>query len=176
MNLPALLRELKQSLSEFWAAREARERAMLTAGGFVVVLGVIYALLIDPALSGRDRLNKNLPELRQQIAQLQALAQEAAMYSATAAAPLAAMSADGIRAALEAKGLKAQNVALTGELAKVQLASASFAGTLNWLDEIQKTARLLVVDANIVVLDKPDTVNVTVTLRQPNDQSAGRSQ
>jgi general secretion pathway protein M len=170
MNLRALLRETRQSLSEFWAAREERERAMLTAGGFVVVLGLIYALLIDPALSGRTRLDKNLPELRQQVAQLQALAQEAAMYSATAATPVAAMTAEGIKATLEAKGLKAQNVALTGELAKVQLASASFAGTVNWLDEIQKTARLLVVDANIVVLDKPDTVNATVTLRQPRNE------
>lgn len=170
MNLRDILSQTRRSLSEFWAACEARERAMLTAGGFVVVLGLIYALLIDPALSGRTRLDKNLPELRQQVAQLQALAQEAAAYSAQTATPLPAISAESIRAALTAKGLKPLNVVLTGDLAKVQLASVSFAGMLNWIDEMQKTARLSVIDANIVVLEKPDTVNATLTLRQPRSE------
>jgi len=166
MNLPGLLLQSKRSFAEFWAARDKRERAMLAAAAVVAVFGLIYAALIDPALSGRDRLNRSLPQLRQQVAQLQALAQEAAVYSTSAAAPVAALSAESIKAALEAKGLKPQNVTFGGGLAKVQFASVSFAATVNWLDEMQKTARLLVIDANIVVLDKPDTVNAAFTLRQ----------
>lgn len=165
-----LLDRSKQSFSEFWTARDARERAMLAAATVVAALGLTYALLIDPALSGRDRLNKSLPELRQQVAQLQALSQEAATYTATAAAPMAAISVESIKAALEAKGLKPQSVTLSGGLVKVQLTAVSFAGTLNWLDEMQKTARLSVADANIVAQDKPDTVNATLTLRQPRNE------
>jgi general secretion pathway protein M len=60
-------------------------------------------------------------------------------------------------------------VMLTGDFAKVQLTAASFAATLNWLDDMQKTALLSVVDANIVALDKPDMVNATFTLRQPGN-------
>lgn len=166
MNLPGLLHQSKQSFAEFWAARDKRERALLTAAAIVAALGLTYALLIDPALSGRERLNKNLPELRQQVAQLQALSQEAAAYAASTAPPLTAINVESLKAALEAKGLKPQNVTMSGDLARVQLAAASFAGTINWLDEMQKTARLLVVEANIVALDKPDTVNATLTLRQ----------
>ena len=166
MNLVGLLNRSKQSFSEFWAVRDARERAMLSAAAAVVLLGLIYALLIDPALSGREQLHKNLPELRQQVAQLQALSKEAAALSGKPAAPPIAMSKENIEAALARNGLKPQSVMLTGDFAKVQLAAVSFAGTLEWLDEMQKTARLAVVEASIVALAQPDRVDATLTLRQ----------
>jgi general secretion pathway protein M len=169
MNLAGLLNQSRQSFSEFWAVRDARERAMLAVAGLVVTFGLAYALLIDPALAGRDRLNKNLPVLRQQVAQLQALSKEAAALSVKPTAPSITMSKENIEAALARNGLKPQNVMLTGDFAKVQLAGVSFAGTLNWLDEMQKTALLSVVDANIVALAQPDMVNATFTLRQPGN-------
>jgi len=174
MNLNGLLDRSRQSFAEFWAARDARERAMLAVAALVVVFGAGYALLIDPALTGRERLNKNLPVLRQQVAQMRSLSKEAAALSGKSAsalagkpaAPLIAMSRENIEAALARNGLKPQNVMLTGNFAKVQLTAVSFAGTLNWLDDMQKTARLSAVDANIVALDKPDMINATFTLRQ----------
>jgi general secretion pathway protein M len=170
MNLTGLLNESRQSFSEFWAVRDARERAMLAVAALVVTFGLAYALLIDPALAGRDQLNKNLPVLRQQVAQMQALSKEAAALSGKSAAPLIAMSKENIEAALARNGLKPQSVILTGDFAKVQLAAVSFAGTLNWLDDLQKTALLSVIDANIVALPQPDMVNATFTLRQPSHE------
>lgn len=167
MNLAGLLNQSRQSFAEFWAVRDARERALLAVAALVVTFGLAYALLIDPALAGRGRWNKNLPELRQQVAQLQALAKEAATLSGKSTAPLMTMSKENIEAALARNGLKPQNVMLTGDFAKVQLAAASFAATLNWLDEMQKTALLSVVDANIVALAQADMVNATYTLRLP---------
>jgi general secretion pathway protein M len=166
MNLTGLLNQSRQSFSEFWAARDARERAMLAVAALVVSFGLAYAVLIDPALSGRNRLNKNLPALRQQVAQLQALAKEAAALSGKSATPLMAMSKENVEKALAQNGLKAQSVVLSGDYAKVQLSAVSFAGTLNWLDVMQSTALLSVVDANIVALAQPDLVNATITLRQ----------
>lgn len=159
-----------QSFSNFWAARDARERAMLALAALAVILGLAYALLIDPALAGREQLKKNLPVLRQQAAQMQALSKEAAALSEKPALPSVAVSKENIEAALARNGLKPQNVVLTGDFVKVQLAAVSFSGALNWLDEMQKTALLSVVDANIVALDKPDMVNATFTLRQPGNQ------
>jgi len=170
MNLTGLLNQSRQSFSEFWAVRDARERAMLAVAALVVTVGLAYALLIDPALSGRDQLNKNLPVLRQQVAQMQASSKEAAALSGKSASPLIAMSKENIEAALARNGLKPQSVMLTGDFAKVQLSAVSFAGTLNWLDDMQKTALLSVVDANIVVLAQPDMVNATFTLRQPSHE------
>lgn len=176
MSVNNLLNQSRQSFSEFWAARDARERAMLAAAAVVAVLGLIYAIMIDPALSGRERLNNSLPVLRQQAAQLQAMSKEAAAISASSAPAMTAMSRESIEAALARKSLKPQSVALTGNHAQVQLAAVSFAATLGWLDDMQKTAGISVVDANIVALAQADTVDVTLTLRQQNDSGAGHSQ
>jgi general secretion pathway protein M len=169
MSLTNLLGQSGQSFSEFWAVRDARERAMLAVAALAVALGLTYALLINPPLTGRDRLNKNLPMLRQQVAQMQALSREAAALSEKSAAPLMAVSKQNIEAALARNGLKPQSVMLTGDFAKVQLAAVSFAGTLNWLDEMQKSSLLSVVDANIVALSQPDMINATFTLRKPGN-------
>jgi general secretion pathway protein M len=167
MNLTSLMDRTSLSFSEFWAVRDARERAMLSVAALVATLGLFYALLINPALSGRERLSKDLPVLRQQVAQMQAMAKETAALSRKPAAPVIALSRENLEAALSRNGLKPQNVMLTGDFAKVQLAAVSFSGTLNWLDDMQKTALLSVTDANIVALAQPDMVNVTITLRQP---------
>jgi general secretion pathway protein M len=131
-----------------------------------VVFGLIYAVLIAPAMTGRELLNKDLPLLRQQVAQLQALAKQAEAHSGKPAPAAAAISRENIEAALARTGLKPQSVISTGDYTKVQLAAVSFAGTLTWLEEMQKTARLYVAEAEIVALAQPGLVDATLTLRQ----------
>jgi general secretion pathway protein M len=170
MNLTGLLNQFSLSFSEFWAARNAREQAMLAVAALVVAFALAYAVLIDPALTGRERLNKSLPVLRQQVAQMRTLSDQAAALSAKPVVPPMPMTRDSIESALARNGLKAQSVMLSGDFAKVQLGAVSFANTLYWLDDMQKTSRLSATDANVVVLDKPDTVNATFTLRQPGHE------
>lgn len=166
MSLNSLLIQSRQTFAEFWSARNARERVLLAAGATVAALGLIFATMIDPALTGRKRLNNDLPVLRQQVAQLQALSKEASALSGKTAPSMAAITRESIEAALARKGLKPQSVTLTGNQAKVQLTAASFTAMLGWLDEMQRTARLSVVDANIVALAQTDTVDATLTLQQ----------
>jgi general secretion pathway protein M len=170
MNLSNRLNELAQPLSAYWNARNARERRLLTVAMIVVALGLIYLLLIDPALSRREQLNKNLPALRQQVAELQAMSKEAAAASPQAAPSVAPLSKESLEAALAGKGLKPQNVALTGDVARVQLASVPFAGVVSWLDEMQKTSLVSVVEANVAALPEAGQVNATLTLRQQKSE------
>lgn len=164
---------LKQFLSTFWSERNQRERNMLMAASAVIVLGLLYALLIDPALSGRKDLESRLPTLRQQTAEVQTLAKQAAALGGQASpAPAPPMTRESIESSLVRKGLKPQNLTLTGELAKVQLNAASFAALIDWLTEMQRTARLSVVDANVEAQAQTDTVNATLTLRQQRSESA----
>jgi general secretion pathway protein M len=170
MNLADLINRYRQAFSEFWVARNVRERSLLALAALVVAFGLAYAVLVDPALSGREQLKKSLPVLRQQVAQMRAMAKQVSLLSATHAVPAATMTRDGIEAALARNGLKAQEVLLNGDFAKIQLNSASFAGMLFWLDDLQKTAMLSVTDADIVALPQPDKVNATITLhRAGND-------
>lgn len=154
------------ALSEFWAARNPRERRILTLGGGVAVLALLYGLLIDPALSGRQRLSAELPQLRQQVAEMQALSREAASVQGAAPASAGPVTRESLEASLSRKGLKAQNISLTGGIARIQLNEVAFPAVLDWVDEVKKTALLSVLEANIVAQAQAGTVDATLTLRQ----------
>jgi general secretion pathway protein M len=173
MNAAATMDGLKQSFSTFWAARNKREQNLLAAAAVVIVFGLFYMLLIDPALGGRKNLEKALPGLRQQSAELQAMARDAATLAGKSQMPAPALTRESIEASLADKGLKPQSVLLTGEMVKVQFSAVSFAGIVDWLQDAQKTLRLSVVDATVDAQQKPDMVNASLTLRQ---QGGGQSQ
>lgn len=162
---------LKQSVSAFWNERDKREQNMLFAAMAAIVLGLIYALLIDPALSGRADLEKKLPLMRQQAAEVQALSKDAAALSGKAGTQPPAMTPESIESALARQGLKAQNISVSGELAKVQLNGVAFSATVEWLGEMQRDARLSVAEATIDAQAEPDTVNASFTLHQQRGEA-----
>jgi general secretion pathway protein M len=157
--------------SDFWSQRNRRERVILSIGATVVLLGLLYGVAFAPAVSGREQLTRALPQLRQQVGQMQSMASEAtglaANKSASASSP---MSKESLEASLEQKGLKAQSVAVTGDTARLTLPSASFSTLLDWVDETQKSSGTQLVDANVVALSQPDMVSATLTLRQQRSE------
>ncbi|MBC7499024.1 MAG: type II secretion system protein M [Herminiimonas sp.] len=167
MSTPGLVSELTESVSTFWMERNARERSMLTAAAAVVMFGLVYAFLLGPAIDSRNQLEKSLPPLRQQSAEMQALSRQAATLATTAAQPPATVSRESIDSSLARRGLKAQSVSLTDEALRVQLAPVSFAGLVDWLEEMRTTARMTVVEASFTAQAQTDMVNATLTLRQP---------
>lgn len=164
------LTQTRQAAAAFWAMRDARERKLLLTATAVVISALLYLLLIAPALTGRERLNKELPLLREQVALLQALSSEASSLSGQTETRVAKISKESLTAALAAHGLKVQNVSVTGEVAQVRLVSVSYAQTLGWLAELQKTSRVSVVEAKITALAQPDQIDATFTLHQAGNQ------
>jgi general secretion pathway protein M len=157
--------------AEFWSARNERERKQLLLAAVVIVLALIYVLLIEPAYVGRQQLKKNLPTMRQQAIELQAMSMQASTLARETPPPPPPLTKEAIEAALSRAGLKAQNVAMAGtDLAKVQLSSVSFAGMVAWLDEMQKTAKVTVTDANITAQGQTDIVNANLTLQQQKSE------
>jgi general secretion pathway protein M len=160
------MEQLTQKISAFWAERNARERKQIGLAIVVAACALVYLLFVAPALSGRAKLEKSLPGLRLQAAEMQNLAKEATSLSAATAAPVGQLTKEIIDASLASKGLKPQSIAPAGDMMKVQLSNASFSGLIDWLDEIQKNLRVTVVDANITAQAQSDIVNATLTLRQ----------
>jgi general secretion pathway protein M len=165
-KLTLTLQELRGQAAAFWQVRTEQERKLLTVGGVVVGLALFYSLLIDPALSGRDKLRKQLPELRQQEAEMQALAREAASLQGQGNIAPSPMTRDSLNAGLSARGLTPQSVNVTGEYAKLQFNGAQFAGLVAWLDAVRTESRINVAEATITAQDTPGVVNATLTLRQ----------
>lgn len=161
----------RQRFSDFWNARNERERKQLLLAAVVIVLALIYTLLIEPAYIGRQQLKKNLPNMRQQAVELQSMSMQASALSRETPPPPPPLTKEVIDAALNRAGLKAQNVAMAGtDLAKVQLSSVSFAGMVAWLDEMQKTTRVTVTEASITAQAQIDTVNANLTLQQQKSE------
>lgn len=170
MSQPDLFNQLKQTFSEFWSVRDVRERKMLALAAAAVTLGLIYWLLIAPALTGREQFGKKLPALHEQVLQMQALSKEVASYSEQISPVVEPISKDSVATTLARNGLRAKNVAVTGDFVQVEMADVSFSGTVNWLNEMQKTARASTTEARFVPLLQPDRVDVKITLQQRRSQ------
>ena len=158
--------EIVLKLLQFWSARSARERTTLIVGLSVVVVVSLYSLLIDPALSGRTKLGTDLPALRLQAAQIQELARQAAAYSGKSSVDQPVLTEAGIRSSLQENGLTPRDLTLNGNYVQVKLSNSSFAGALHWLDDMQRTSLLTVVDASISATSEPGKVDATLSLRQ----------
>lgn len=172
MSLKTSMAGATQAASRFWAERNLREQRILLAGMAAILAALIYLLLVAPAQDGIARYQRSLPELRQQVAQLQALTQEAVMLpqgdgAAPAAVPL---SRETLEAALQRRGLKAENTSVAGEIVRLQLPGASFSALTEWLNEARATFQLTVTEANITAQPTPDIVNASLTLRQQKPQ------
>jgi len=156
----------RERANVFWLARTEQERKFLTVGGGLLVVLLVYALGIDPAVSGNTRLQKELPLLRQEAAEINTLALQAGALQRQAPVAVPPMTRDSLTQALAARGLTAKSISLTGEYAKLQFNGVQFAGLVTWLDATRRESRIAVQDITVTPLDTPGQVDSAITLRQ----------
>jgi general secretion pathway protein M len=166
MSAASKVSKLRESLSLAWMARTEQERKFLGAGAAVALLALVYLLCIDPALSGSAQLRKDLPRLRQEAAQLQALALEAGELARQPVLQPTPMSRETLSAGLVARGLSANSLTITGEYAKLQFSGVAFANLLVWLDSQRREHRIAVQDATFSAQSPAGNVDASLTLRQ----------
>ncbi|MDR3428909.1 MULTISPECIES: type II secretion system protein M [Silvimonas] len=65
------LNQLTARAQGFWQARNARERNILAVGGAIVLIAVVYAGIWQPLVTQRAQLNKRVPQLQADLAQMQ---------------------------------------------------------------------------------------------------------
>jgi len=131
-----------------------------------VLLALLYLILVDPAVEGRAQLNRSLPQLRQQAAELQAMAQEATALAQAPAVQVTPLTRETVSTSLSGRSLTPQSLSMTGEYIKLQLNNVSFANLASWLDEQRRSNRVLVQDAVVTALPAAGQVDASLTLRQ----------
>lgn len=166
MSLATTIAQYRERANALWLARTEQERGFLAVGGAVVLLALLYLLLVDPAVEGRAQLNRQLPQLRQQAAELQAMALEAGNLARAPGTQVAPLSREAVDASLNNRGLKPQSLSMTAEYIKLQLNNVPFAGLAGWLDEQRRANRVLVQDAVVTALPTAGQVDASLTLRQ----------
>ena len=151
--------------STFWNERTPRERNILIAGGLLLLLLLVWFVLVDPALDGRARWQKDLPALRADYAQMQSLAQQA---SSVPAATGAAKPADRatIEHSLNDAGLKPQSLNVGDELVRARFTDVSFSALTDWLQRAQRDSRLVVSEASVNARERIDRVDASVSLKK----------
>lgn len=172
MSVVGKLSGLRERVGSYWIARTAQERKFLLVGGGVVALALLYLVLLEPALTGREQLRRSLPEMRQQAAQLDALAAEARAVAAQPAPAVVPVTREALAASMTASGLNPASLSVSGEYTKVQLNGVSFANLMAWLDAQRRDSRLLVQDAQFTAKDALGQVDATLTLRQSSEPAA----
>jgi len=152
--------------SRFWSERTARERVILIAGGSLLLLLLIWFLGVDLALDGRARWQKDLPVLRADYAQMQALAQQAGAPLANRS-PAAPIDRASIERSLNDAGLKSQSLNVDDTLVRARFTDVSFATLIDWLERAQRDSRLVVSEASVNARERMDRVDASVSLRKP---------
>ncbi len=166
----AWMQTLSDQWSNFWEARTAREKMLLTWGGAVLAVAIGYSMLWQPAAEGRARLRESLPAMQRQLAQMTAQADEARALAGAAAsvAPGGQALKDALTASLSDHGMPNAQVQLIGTTAQVQMKNASFPVWAAWLDDVRKQYKVQVVEAHITALKADGQVDLTASLQPAN--------
>jgi general secretion pathway protein M len=166
MNLADTIGHARARALAYWMARTEQERRTLSIGAAVLLLALAYLVLLAPALEGRAALRRSLPQLRQQAAELRALADQARNLAAQPVPQVAPMAREALQASLTARGITPASLTLTGEYARLQLNNVSFANLMAWLDAQRRENRITVQEATISALPTAGQVDANLTLRQ----------
>lgn len=165
---------LREQLIVYWAQRTAQERTYLMVGFGIAVGALVYALFVEPAWTGKARLERDLPQLRQEAAELQALGAEAASLAGQTAVTVTPMTRDTLVATLATRSISPASLTVAGESAKLQLTNVPFASLYAWLDAQRREHRVAVEEGTVTALAVPGQVDASLTLRQYRDEAAGR--
>ena len=172
MSLGSTIGQVRERALAYWIARSDQERRYLTVGFGVVVVALVYMAFVEPAVEGRARLERSLPALRQQAAELSGLAEQARSLAGQAPVPVTPMTQESLSASLGARGIKPASLTLTGEYARMQVNGTSFANLLVWLDAQRRENRIAVQEATFTAQDPAGQVDASLTLRQDTGTGA----
>jgi general secretion pathway protein M len=141
---------------------------MVVAAIAVTAVALLYAAAIEPAWRARVRIARELPQLQEQLAELEALRDEARMLRQQG---FGTDTGGSLRASLERSLVRA---GLTGKLradsersVAVSVASVPANAWFTWMEEFARESRVRIVQARIMRSGAPGTVEAEVGFELP---------
>lgn len=162
-------------MKEWLASREPRERAALIAGGIVLILVLVYALVWQPLHRELERNRALVQEQRQTLAWMEQAAEEVAALRARGAssateAPAAGQSLAGYVEQSARSANLGQHIARMepGGRDGVQLTlkDAPFDSLITWLASLQGPGQPRATILSATRTEQPGLVNATLTLER----------
>ncbi|PRE24502.1 general secretion pathway protein GspM [Burkholderia multivorans] len=158
---------LTQALTQFWGERTPREKTLLGWGGAVLAVAIAYSVLWSPAQEGRARIERELPTMRRELAQMTAQANEAKSLTAAAqgVAPTGLALKDALAASLSDHGLPGAQVQIVGNGVQIQMKNVSFPAWTQWLDDVRRQLKAQVGEAHVSALKEDGQVDLTAVMQ-----------
>lgn len=153
-----------------WQATAPRERRLVVLAVMLVVGYGVFALLIEPAWQTRTTLSHELPRLREQLAQVEQLSQEAQRLSQAVGQRETTESVRlKLERSIEQAGLKPYlgRLDMGDTLVELAFQSVPYAQWLGWLEAALRESRLRVVDVGLVRDPQPGRVAARLVLEMP---------
>lgn len=135
----------------WWIGLGRRERMLTAAAGSFALLALLYLVTLEPAWKARARLDAELPRLRAQVAEIDALAQEAKQLASRGVAVESASAAKvALEQALARANLGTVQVSVLDERRlAVTAKGVPVSSWLAWAEEAARESRLRVAAARI---------------------------
>jgi general secretion pathway protein M len=138
-------------LRVWWLGLARRERVMTAGAAAFILLALLFLVAIEPAWKARVRLATELPRLRAQSAEVDALALEA---NGLKSRVVAAESIDAARAAIEKSLAQAslgdvRVAVLDDRRLSVNAGGVSVSQWLTWAEEAARESRLRIAAARV---------------------------
>lgn len=150
--------------ASFWARRSARERRILAGGGILVALLLGYGWLWRPVQADLVRMEEQLPRLRAQAQQIEAIGTELAKLRTRPPAGVVApsqLSPTLSRSAADAGLLHGSFIVEPGEQrVKARFDRVGFNAWAAWVDQLHRSHRLVLVAARIDALPAQGLVRI----------------
>jgi general secretion pathway protein M len=138
-------------LRAWWLGLPRRQRVLTAAAGSFALLALLFLIAIEPAWKARERLGAELPRLRAQAAEVDALAQEAKrLTSRGVAVESAAAAGAALEQSLARANLAGVRIAVPDERHLAVSASAvPVTQWLAWAEAAARESRLRIADVRI---------------------------
>jgi len=158
---------MKAALNAFWDERSSRERTLLSVGGSVLAVFLAYQILWAPAASGREQLQNALPQMQAQLARMSEQANEARTLKTAALSvpPTGSSLLSGMKASLAEQGLQGAELTSVGHVLQLHVKNVPFSSCVAWLDQVRRTYKVQVLEAQVTALPHPGDVNLSATLQ-----------
>jgi general secretion pathway protein M len=164
--MEAQIRAIKAALTEWFEAREPREKRLLVAGGALLAVVLLYSL------DGCSRIRASLPLLQDEVAQMQTQLDEVRSLKGAAAirAPQGLALRDALTTSLSQAGIPAPQITVLGKGVQVEVKNVPFGVWMGWLDEVRRSDHVRVVSAHATGEAQPGHANVSVTVQPAAEQ------
>ena len=154
-----------------WNSLDSNRRMQITLGAVFIVLALIVAFVLLPALDTRKTLTARLPQLEAQLSVMRSQAKEVALLGAMPAIAAAPRTAANI-ALLQANFGPGAQITATMDGFRVVLPSIAYASWWDKTGDAISRHALLLRDASITRLDVPASMStVAVDMRLGSEAS-----